>query len=224
MEQVLAKHFLFEQLSGEDLERLVTLARSRDFSNGQMIFAKGDPATGMMAVTSGKVRIVNYSADGKEIVLRMVNAGEVFGEIALIDGGERTAEARAMGATTLLFLDRKDFLPFLEANPKLCIELMKVLCQRLRATSEQLEDFSFLDLRVRLAKCLIHLAGQQLELAPSAGAIKLSINQKMLAAMTGTTREAVNKRLRDWENEGIVSLSRGAITVLDLDSLNIIVE
>ena len=224
MEQIFANNFLFENLSTGDLEHLVTLARKKDFTNGQMVFTKGDPATGMMAVLSGQIRILNYSTDGKEIILRMVNPGEVFGEIALIDGGERTAEARAMGKTTLLLLERNDFLPFLEDNPKLCIQLMNVLCQRLRATSEQLEDFSFLDLRLRLAKCLSHMAEQQQALAPSKNGVKLSINQKMLAAMVGTTREAVNKRLREWEDGGIIELSRGAITVLDTAALNNIVE
>ena len=218
VERVLANHFLFENLAEDELARVSALAHAKDFANNQLIFSKGDPATGMMAVTTGQVRIVNYSADGKEIVLRLVNPGEVFGEIALIDGGERTAEARAHGKTTLLFIDRHDFLPFLEENPKLCIDLMKVLCQRLRSTSEQLEDFSFLDLRVRLAKCLVHLAGEQ---GPDGGTgeVTLSISQKMLAAMMGTTREAVNKRLRDWEDQGLLSLGRGAVTVVDPEAL-----
>lgn len=223
MRALLSNHFLFETLSSTDIEKLEALAHARDFTNGQMIFAKGDPATGMMGVIKGEVRILNYSPDGKEIVLRTVKPGEIFGEIALIDGGERTAEARAVGKTSLLSLERKDFLPFLEENPKLCIQLMNVLCQRLRATSEQLEDFSFLDLRVRLAKCLVHMAEQH----PAAGTsdkIVLSINQKTLAAMVGTTREAVNKRLREWEESGMIELGRGSITVLDQHALSSIVD
>ena len=217
MEALFARNFLFEHLPENELARIAALARERSFSRNQLIFAKGDSATGMMAVVSGGVRIVSYSADGKEIILRMVGPGEVFGEIALIDGGERTAEARAMEATKLAFLDRDDFLPFLEANPKLCIDLLNVLCQRLRSTSEQLEDFSFLDLRVRLAKCLSHLADEK-GAAPGAG-VTLSLSQQVLAAMVGTSREAVNKRLREWEEEGLLSLGRGSVTVKDVEAL-----
>ena len=223
MEHILARHFLLEPLSDDDLARVMAMARQQTFNNNQMIFGKGDPATGMMAVSRGRVRIVSYSSDGKEIVLRMVEPGEVFGEIALIDGGERTAEARAMGSTELLFLDRQDFLPFLESNAKLCVELLKVLCQRLRSTSEQLEDFSFLDLRVRLAKCLDHLCEQHTEYVSDDAQITLAISQKMLAAMMGSTREAVNKRLREWEEDGVLSLGREAVTVLDRGALKQIV-
>ena len=222
MEKLLSRNFLLEHLPDDDLKKLVSLAREQSFTKNQMIFAKGDPATGMMAVVSGSVRIVSYSPDGKEIVLRMANPGDVFGEIALIDGGERTAEARAQEKTTLMFLDREHFLPFLEANPRLCIDLLNVLCQRLRATSEQLEDFSFLDLRVRLAKGLLHMAEEKN--GDKEGPVTLSLSQQLLAAMMGTTREAVNKRLRDWEDEGILSLGRGSIEVLNLGALRQIVD
>lgn len=215
MEDALAKHFLLRHLPEEDLRRLVALARNRQFTNNELIFAKGDPATGMMAVLSGRVRIVSYSLDGKEVVLRVIEPGEVFGEIALIDGGERTADAVAFGRTEVLSLDRGDFLPFLEANPKLCVEMLKVLCQRLRSTSEQLEDFSFLDLRMRLAKCLLHLADRYGEAEGSGTRITLPLSQQFLAAMMGTTREAVNKRLREWEQEGVLKLGRESVTVLD---------
>jgi len=219
VEDMFANHFLLGHLPEEDLRRVIALARKRQFANNELIFAKGDPATGMMAVLGGRVRIVSYSLDGKEVVLRVIEPGEVFGEIALIDGGERTADAVAFGRTEVLSLDRRDFLPFLEANPKLCIELLKVLCQRLRSTSEQLEDFSFLDLRMRLAKCLLHLVDRYGEPDGPGTRITLPLSQQFLAAMMGTTREAVNKRLREWEEEGVLSLGRGSVTLLDRASL-----
>ena len=219
MEDTLAKHFPFRHLPEDDLRRVVALARKRQFANNERIFSKGDSASGMMAVLSGRVRIVSYSLDGKEVVLRVIEPGEVFGEIALIDGGERTADAVAFGRTEVLFLDRRDFLPFLEANPKLCVEMLKVLCQRLRSTSEQLEDFSFLDLRMRLAKCLLHLTDRYGEAEGSGTRIALPLSQQFLAAMMGTSREAVNKRLREWEQDGILALDRESVTVLDREFL-----
>ena len=219
MEDPLTKHFLFRHLSGDDLQQVVALARNRKFANNERIFSKGDPAGGMMAVLSGRVRIVSFSLDGKEVILRVIEPGEVFGEIALIDGGERTADAVAFGPTEAMFLNRRDFLPFLEANPKLCVEILKVFCQRLRSTSEQLEDFSFLDLRMRLAKCLLYLTDRYGEEERPGTRITLPLSQQFLAAMMGTTREAVNKRLREWERDGVLVLGRKSVTILDREYL-----
>ncbi|MCB2100580.1 MAG: Crp/Fnr family transcriptional regulator [Rhodobacterales bacterium] len=224
MRDILAEHFLLKGLPPDDLDRLAALSHTRAYTANQNIFSKGDPATGMMGVISGRVRIVAYSADGKEVVLRVIEPGEVFGEIALIDGGERTADAIAMGRCDLLVLERRDFLPVLETNPALCLKLLRMMCQRLRSTSEQLEDFSFLDLRTRLAKRLLRLAGQHGEKAPDGVRIGLNLSQQMLGAMMGTTREAVNKQLRALEDEGLVRLGRGSVTVLDRAALEAIVE
>ena len=223
MRAILAGHFLLKGLPPDDLDRLAALAHTRAFPANQNIFSKGDPATGMMGVISGRVRIVSYSADGKEMVLRVIEPGEVFGEIALIDGGERTADAIAMGRCELLILERKDFLPVLETNPALCLMLLRMMCQRLRSTSEQLEDFSFLDLRTRLAKRLLRLADQHGEATPEGLHIGMTLSQQMLGAMMGTTREAVNKQLRALEDEGLIRIGRRSLTLLDRDALEDIV-
>lgn len=225
MTTILGEHFLLRHLPPEDLARLEAFATTRRFKANQPVFMKGDPASGMMAVLKGRVRISSYSADGREVVLNVINPGEVFGEIALIDGGERTADASAMEETELLVLERRDFLPFLERNPELCIKLLKVMCQRLRQTSEQLEDFSFLDLRTRLAKRLLDLVRSHGETeADGATRIDLTLSQRVLGAMMGTSREAVNKQLRAWEGEGVIRLKRGSITILDPERLELIVE
>lgn len=225
MSTILAEHFLLKHLPAEDLARLEAFARSRSFKARQPVFMKGDPASGMMAVVKGRVRISSYSADGREVVLNVISPGEVFGEIALIDGGERTADAVAMEDTELLVLERRDFLPFLERNPELCIKLLKVMCHRLRRTSEQLEDFSFLDLRTRLAKRLLDLADAHGEEDGEGGLhISLGLSQRVLGAMMGTSREAVNKQLRAWQDEGILTLRRGSITLRDAEQLELIVS
>ena len=224
MSTVLAEHFLFKHLPPEDLRRLEDFARRKSFKPKEPVFMKGDPATGMMAVVKGRIRITSYSSDGREVVLNGINPGEVFGEIALIDGGERTADAVAMEETELLILERRDFLPYLERNPELCIKLLTIMCQRLRKTSEQLEDFSFLDLRTRLAKRLVDLANRHGETTPEGVRIALNLSQRVLGAMMGTSREAVNKQLRAWEEEGIIAIRRGSITLRDPEKLEMIVE
>jgi cAMP-binding proteins - catabolite gene activator and regulatory subunit of cAMP-dependent protein kinases len=220
---ILAQHFLLKHLPNEDLDRLARLATTKRLQSGEAVFMKGDPGNSMMAVLSGRIRICAYSAAGREVVLNVINPGEVFGEIAMIDGGERTADAFAMEATDLLVLSRRDFLPFLEGNPSVCVKLLEVMCRRLRWTSEQLEDVNFLDLRSRLAKRLLYLADHDVDHA-SGTPSGVRISQHMLASMIGTSREAVNKQLRFWEEEGVIDVRRGSITVLSRERLARIVD
>lgn len=219
MEHIDLENSLLRNIPPDTIEHLIGLTKRKSYSNNQLVFAKGDEADGMMIVRSGNVKIVNYAESGKEIIFRILNLGEVFGEIALIDGGTRTAEARAVGNTELLYLERSAFLPILETDSSLSLGLMKILCERLRITTEQLEDFTFLDLRLRLVKCLIHLAEQHLDSSYNGQNIRIVTSQNILAAMMGSTREAVNKRLRELEEEGLISLGRGCITIYDLASI-----
>jgi CRP/FNR family cyclic AMP-dependent transcriptional regulator len=224
LKAALAQHFLLKDLSPADLERVGEIATTRWYESGQPVFMKGDPGTAMMAVLSGRIRICAYSADGREVILNVISPGEVFGEIALIDGGERTADAFAMEPTELLSLSRRDFLPYLERNPTVCIKLLMILCQRLRSTSEQLEDFNFLDLRCRLAKRLLYLSALHGQATAKGIHIAVRLPQHLLASMIGTSREAVNKQLRIWEEEGLIDVGRGSITILDRDGLVAVVN
>ena len=224
VKSILGQHFMLKYLPPGDLEALSHLAASRTYKAGEPVFLKGDPGTSMMAVLSGRVRISSDSFDGREVVLNVISAGEVFGEIAMIDGGERTADAVAMEPTELLVLNRRDFLPVLARNPDVCMKLLELLCRRLRWTSEQMEDINFLDLRSRLAKRLIYLADHHGE--PNGGGDRktVRISQQLLANMVGASREAVNIQLAAWKEDGVISCRRGWITVLDRAQLDEIVD
>jgi CRP/FNR family transcriptional regulator, cyclic AMP receptor protein len=224
VKRILGQHFILKYLPLSDLEALSHLAASKTYKAGEYVFLKGDPGTAMMAVLSGRVRICSNSAEGREVVLNVISAGEVFGEIAMIDGGERTADAFAMEPTELLVLNRRDFMPVLARNPDVCIKLLELLCRRLRWTSEQMEDISLLDLRSRLAKRLIYLADHHGEPAEYGDRKTVRISQQLLANMIGASREAVNIQLAAWKEEGVISSRRGWITILDRDRLDQVVE
>lgn len=217
--RILAQHFLLEHLPTAELDRLANLATTRSYQPGQSVFIKGDPGTAMMAVLRGRLRISCYSEDGREVILAVFGAGDVFGEIAMIDGGERTADAVALEPTDLLVLQRRDFLPILEQNPELALKLLMVMCERFRSTDQQLEDFNFLQLRPRLAKRLLFLSEHYGEEAAEGLRIGIRLPQHLLASMIGTSREAVNKQLRAWEESGLIDVERGRITILDRDGL-----
>ncbi len=220
---LLSEHSLLRHLPVETLDELAKYARIQRYDAKDVIFEMGAPGTGMMAVISGRVKISSVSAGGKEVVLEYINPGEVFGEIALLDGEERTADAVAVEPTELLVLERREFLPFLERHPRTCVKLMSVLCQRLRHTNEMLVDSLFLDLKSRLAKRLLRFARLYGEEGPEGVRIGLKLPQKDLAALIGVARENVNKQLRAWQAEGTISVDRGIITIHDMDALEDVV-
>lgn len=221
---ILSQHFLLKHLPPNELDRLSQLATTRNYGPNEVVFMKGDAGVSMMAVLSGKIRICSYSPDGREVVLNVIKPGEVFGEIALIDGGERTADAFAMEPSQLLVLSRRDFMPFLERHPRVCVRLLEVMCQRLRWTSAQVEDFFFLDLRSRLAKRLLQLSDQLGQPSTAGASVSVKTSQQLLASMIGTSREAVNKQLRSWEERGLIDVKRGSITVLKRQALEDVIE
>jgi len=221
---IFRRHPLFAHLADADVDQLLRYARIERHKAGRTIFLKGSPGHGMMAVLSGQVRISSPSSEGKEIVLNLIGPGEVFGEIALLDGRERTADAAAMSDCELLVLERRDFVPFLERHPEVCIRLMEVLCARLRRTSEQVEDVLFLELPARLAKTLLRLAKEHGHAAPGGQMIDLKLSQRELGNLTGATRESVNKQLKEWERDGILRIEGGAIVVTAARRLEALVE
>jgi CRP-like cAMP-binding protein len=222
-QRLLSEHFLLRHLSAEDLAILAKRAEVRDFAAGRTIFKRGDTAAHMMVVVSGRVQISSPSHEGDKIIFATMNPGDVFGEIALIDGHERSTDAIADEATAVLVLQRDDFIQVLENNPKLTIDLLRVLCMRLRQTNELLEDFSIIDLRRRLAKRLAYLNDTSTR---NSGGLKLTlrVSQEELVAMMGVSQhDAIHKQLAIWEQQGIVEMDKDWVAVKDQDALSAIV-
>ena len=217
---VFRSHPLFAGLPDEIIDRLCARAIMKDVKSGAMIFSKGDPGQSMFAVCSGTVKISVPSSEGKDAVFNFINEGEIFGEIALLDGHPRTADAFATANCQLMMIDRRDFLPVLRNYPELAIKIIGVLCGRLRHTSAQVEDIIFLNLPGRLAKTLLRLAGDR---EKPAAKQKIAITQKEIGQIIGMSRESTNKQLRDWERRKWIKLERGGIVILQhaaLDTLS----
>src|SRR5262249_35869517 len=187
--QIFEQHFLFGRLSAGEIDSLIGYTRVDRYPAGREIFAKGSPGQSLMAVLRGSIKISSLSSDGKEVVFRIINAGEIFGEIATLDGEERSAAAAAVSDCELLVLNRRDFLRMLEDRADHCIILLRILCQRLRQTSEQVEDVMFSDLESRVAKALSRLAESVPRLRSTS--VELHVSQRELGNMAGGSRESV---------------------------------
>ncbi len=220
----LSKCHLFEQLEPEKLDELIAFSRLQRFAAKDVVFLKGDPGDSLYAIVSGRVGITTTSVGGKEIFLNILGPGEVFGEIALLDGKKRTAGARALDPAELLRVDQADFLPFLERNPKLSIRLMRILCELIRWTSDIIEDTIFLDIPHRLAKRLLTLVHQYGKPTREGITIDIKLSQENLGQMLGVTRESVNKGIRALEAQGIIVHEHGSISIRDVALLERLVR
>jgi len=204
---------LFALMDERSRRELVAHAVPRGFGAGDPICRLGDPGVSMMAVIAGTVRISLPTANGKDIILVDLPPGELFGEIALLDGKPRSASATALTKCELLVLERRHVIPFLEQNPAVCLKLMEMLCARIRHSDERMADIAFFDLPTRLAKVLLNYP------AKTRDATRLSLSQTELAEMAGGTRENVNRCLRDWQRRGIVESRAGWTIILKADEL-----
>ena len=217
--QIFERHFLFGRLSPEEIDKLLQYARVERYPAGEEIFAKGSPGQSMMVVLRGTAKMSSVSLDGKEIVFNIMHPGESFGEIAILDGKERSADAVAMSNCELLVVNRRDFLPMLEKHTDICMTLLVILCQRLRQTSEQVEDILFRDLEARIAKNLLHLAETSGLVSKEGLSVDLHLSQRELGNIAGGSRESVNKHLQAWHRAGWIDLSKGSIVIRDIAAI-----
>jgi CRP/FNR family cyclic AMP-dependent transcriptional regulator len=216
---LLQRQPLFGELDQAQLERLVSYAKTTDVPAGTTIFSKGDPGTALFAIRSGTIKITVPSADGREAVFNLLQDGDIFGEIALLDGRPRTADAVTTTACNLLVIERRDFLTFVESNPKVALKIIELLCARLRWASEHFEEAVLENLPVRLARTLLRLVkGSEV----SAKNPTIKITQHELSRVLGATRESVNRQLRAWEAHKWIEIDRGGIVVRSVDQLAMI--
>jgi CRP-like cAMP-binding protein len=206
-------------LKAEERDAIVSRAHTRTLKAGETVFAMGSPGENMMAVLSGTIRISVPAPDGREFLLAILQPGEVFGELAVLDGKERSADAVADSPCTLAILDRRDILSFLEQHPASWLQLVTVLCERLRTADQLLADVALLQLPVRLAKTMLRITSNKPKSKATEKNSTIRFSQRELANMVGATREHVNKCLAAWQRQGIVQINDGKIVILNETAL-----
>jgi CRP-like cAMP-binding protein len=212
---VLANVLLFADLDEADVRDVADHLRSRRYRRGETVFVAGDPGTSLCIVKSGRVKLALTSAEGREVILDVLGPGEVFGEMALLDGEPRSADAVAIEQTELLHLQRDEFVRFLRDRPEVGINLLGVLSRRIRRDTQLVQDAAFLDVPARLARTILRLAERgedgRLRTPP--------LTQSDLAAVAGTTRETLNKWLGLFAEQGLIEWKDSRVVVLDADRL-----
>ncbi|MFC1816685.1 Crp/Fnr family transcriptional regulator [Thermodesulfobacteriota bacterium] len=217
--KLLAQIPLLKNLAPEDLEELGTLFRELKVNKGDVLFRKGSEGTALYIIQEGVIKIVLPSRLGDERIVAIFSAGDFFGEMALLDGIPRSADAVAIKPSKLLLLNRSDFLRFLKQSEAAIEKILSSLSMRLRKTDDLLEEASFLNIPARLAKKLLEIGEAFGHKDGEATEIHLKLSQKELADMVGATRESINKELRVLREKGLVSITEKAIYIHDIKRL-----
>jgi CRP-like cAMP-binding protein len=210
---LLAETELFSGFAPETLARLGERALERRYRKGQLIFSEGDSGDALLVLTEGLVKVFVTSDEGDEMVLITLRPLDTFGELALIDGGPRSASAQALEPTTALAVTRDDVRALMREHPQMADSLLASLGALVRRLTEQAADLVFLDLHGRVAKLLVQLARE-------GNVLDLNLTQSDLAAMVGGSRQSINQILQAFQRRGYLDLQGRRITLKRLDALS----
>lgn len=217
--EVLTKVPLFSGLPEEERERLGALLRVRRYARGEVIFLEGDHGTALCLIAEGRIRIQLTGSDGREVVINVYGPGEFFGELALLDGEPRSADAIAQDAARVFWLQRDDFAAFLDSHPRAAMTMLASLSRRLRHTTRVVQDATFRDVPARLARVLLDLAAHNGQAVEPGIRIESRLTQGELAAMVGASRETVNRALRGFEQRGLIRWEASRILIAQPEQL-----
>ncbi|MGH9300736.1 MAG: Crp/Fnr family transcriptional regulator [Acidimicrobiales bacterium] len=206
-------HFdLLATMEPEDRQTVAKQAKSLTLGRNDIVFAEGDGADDLFLVVSGRVGIVNISMDGRESMVALIEPGDVFGEMALFEGGNRSAQARALEATELIALPYETLREVFSSRPELLWRVVSLLVRRLRATDAALADTVFLDVPGRTAKRLLEIAGDDDEFV-------VPVTQEELAGLIGASRERVNKAIATFVRLGWMEPKERGYHIVDRNQL-----
>ncbi len=210
---LLARAPLFRELSGPEVDALFALCRPHRLAPREELFHKGDEGSRVYLVTRGSLKAFTTSDSGDDVVFSVVGPGELIGEIGFLCGSARSASVAALTESELLSIDRRDFLAFLGDHPDVAIRLLGVVAERLKRVSQLVEDTLFLNLPIRLAKKLVHVASVYGDEVDGGVRINLKLSQAEWGDLVGATRESVNKQMRRWNDEGVLELDEGFVLI-----------
>ena len=207
------------RLAPGDLDALQVVARRRRLPRGAVVFWEGDAADDVMILVSGRMKAWVASPEGREVILNLLDAGDILGELSAIDGATRSATVTTLEPVEVLIIPRVGFEDLLATRPGIALEMLRIVTQRLRETSQRQLEFATVDALGRLCRCLLDLADRYGEAAPDGRQVLVPFAQHDLAAWSGLSREAVVKGLRALRTLGWIQTSGRSLTLLDEDAV-----
>ena len=213
LKHVLKQVPLFSDLTDRELNLLVALGSRRKFPPKNIIFQEGDPGDFLLVILSGKVKVMISGKGGEEFILTMLEAGSFFGEMAVLEGGYRSATVVTVEPSEFLRIEKKDFSELLRKQPRIALKILKSLSQRLRKATEQIRSLVMFNIYGRVGRCLLNLAETQGERVNEQLAIVNHPSFKDLAQMVGCSRETLSRAMKTLRNDGCLTITRNTIYI-----------
>ena len=217
---LLARTPLFAGLDASELLALGACAGRRTYQKGEHIFHQGDTGDAVFVLAEGRVKVIFASPEGDEMILATLQPPDVFGELALIDGGPRSASIQTLEPTTVLTLTRATLLELIARHPAVTDLVLRSLGRLVRRMMAQAGDLVFLDLHGRVAKLLLRMIEDRAAHSDGRPSLELRLTQSDLAAMDGGSRQSVNQILHHFERRGYLRLKGQTVIVQDLEALH----
>lgn len=211
--ELLASVELFGEMLEEEIDDLTALAQIKKLSKDTTVFHAGDPADAVFVVASGRVKVVITSSDGKEFILTVLGAGQVFGEMALLESAPRSASVVTLSAVEVLVISRSDFQRLLDSSPRISQRLMAILSRRLRRANAKMESLAYMDVAGRLARYLLDLARDHGQRLGNGWVVVRRPTHSDIAHSIGTSRETVSRLINEFE-EGFGLVNKGKFTYI----------
>ena len=206
---------IFWDLNENELGYIADKMVAKHFENGNYIFLEDSEGEQCFFVLEGSVKVTRLSKDGREVILAMLNEGDFFGEMSLLDGESRSANVIALEKTKVLTLDRNDFIAVVNDYPQIAVQLLKELARRLRKSDRQIASLSLSDAEKRIALCIIRFADEQGVIQNGKVSIPKAPIQQDIANMAGTSRETVSRALGLLEKEDLIERNGRELIILD---------
>ena len=210
---------IFGGLAEEGIQKIASIASTKRFGPGELIFTEGSSAEGFYVVVSGKVKVYKLSLEGKEQILHMLSSCDALAEAALCADTAYPAYAESVTESELLYFPRDDFLSLVKRNPQLGLNLVANMCHLLRQFVSMIEGLSLREVSARVAKYLMDLAVKQGVQGEDGAKVRLDITKTQLASNLGTISETLSRTLRKLRSEGVVEVKGNLITILDCKAL-----
>ena len=205
------------------LDALMERGQLREFSKKDIIYQRGEPGDSLMVVVRGRVKLTNVNAGGKEVVLHFLVPGNIYGEIAALDGNERAANAVALEDAEIFLIYTRDLMPTLKAHPDAMLEVIKALCEKVRAGAAMIED-STLEMRARVARGLLRLAQQHGQKGVEGVYVLLALSQGELGNYLGLSRPNVSRQLSQLKEANVIKIDGTQIVITDEEGLTDIAD
>jgi len=215
------KHIrLFDGISPSEMQEMEKITRMEEVKKRQPLYLPGDPSSNVYLLKKGRVKIANTASSGKEVTFDILDPGEIFGELDVLEDAPRSTSAETLDDALICVIPRKDFDQYLAMHPTVMFKLTKLIGLRLKKIQSRVEDLVFRDVPARLAHLLVDLSKTEGVAEKQGIRLKVKLTHQEMANLIGCSRETVSSTLGQFRDEGLLQLDGRTMTILDLKGLS----